>query len=1848
MVLDEAILFSLRPALGALLLTSFSLSFPLAQAQEAIRPPKSDVQKNLLRQRMDWFYQQRAYPHQQIPAGAHRRGWLEFQKKLAEEQAASGRGGVNDAVGAWQLLGPAILNGFWGVTSGRVSALAVDPTNANIVYLGAAQGGVWKTTDGGSTWTPLTDTQASLATGSIAIDPQNHLTIYVGTGEENNSIDAYYGEGILKSTDGGATWTNIPGPFAGGSGGGARIGGMAVQPNNSNVVLAAAGCCLPTGSSGVYRSADGGATWIQKLNVNGASAYSVIFDTATPSTVYAALDGKGVYRSTDAGLTWSAANGSGSNTLPGSGRVALAMDPNTPTTLWAAVADSSTSNLLGLYKTTDGGNNWTNIPSTPDFCAGQCWYDIAVAVQPGNSNVVVLGGSEYNGQVVVSKDGGATWTSYNNLHPDTHVLVFSADGSKFYTGDDGGIWSTTNLTAVSPTWNSLNAGISTLQFYPGISIDLVDINTMLAGTQDNTTELYSGTTTWKDVDCGDGGATAIGSTTVPPTMYTNCIGISLDKSTDGGNSWSSMLNGINTSDRSAWTPPLTMDPSNPLRLYFGTQYVYQTTNGAALWTAISPDLTNGGNLSGIAISPVDPNTVWAISGDGRVSVTSNALLGATATWTNVTGSGMLPNRYPTAVAADPSNASVAYVTFSGFSGFGDSLGHVFQTQNGGSTWTDVSGNLPNIPANDIAIDPSQSNTYFVGTDFGVFYTTNGGTAWTTLATGLPRVAVTSLKLHAATQNLRAATHGRSVWGTNVASITGIPAVTSLSPSSVLVGSAAFSLTVNGGGFTNMAVVQWNGVNLTTTFVSATQLTAAVPAGDLTNAGTANVGVIIPGGNISNTVVFTIDNPVPTATSLSPASTTVGGSGFTLTVTGTNFVNGATVLWNGSSRTTTFVSATTLTAAITAADINHTGTALVSVSNPGPGGGTSGTVSFSIVNPVPVATSLSPVSQTAGGAKFTLTVNGHGFVSGASVLWNGASLTTTFVTAAQLTTSVPALDIASPGTATVKVSNPGPGGGLSGGLTFTISNPLPVVTRTTPTTQTAGGAAFTLTVSGTSFEPNSVVLWNGSSRTTTFVSATSLTAAITAADIATPGTANVSVSTPVPGGGTSGTIAFIISNPKPTVTTLSPSGAIAGSGAFTLTANGANFVPGAIVQWNSLNRATTFVSSTQLTAAITGADVAAAGTAKVAVVNPAPGGGTSASLDFTIGNPVPVAGALSPSSALLNGPAFTLTVTGSSFVNTSTVRWGNTALTTTFVNTGKLTASVPASDLTKAGTDNVTVMNPGSGGGTSSALTFTVNNPAATLTSISPASVAAGSASFTLTATGTNFVSGATMNWNGTSLNTTFVSAASLTATIPASDVKTPGTATVNVSNPSPGGGTTASKNFSIVNPVPSVTRLSPTNQTAGGAAFTLTVTGTNFEPNSVVLWNGSSRTTTYVSAISLTAAITAADIATPGTANVSVTTPAPGGGTSGTIAFTIDNSKPTVTTLSPSSAIAGSGAFTLTVTGASFVPGAIVQWNSLNRVTTFVSATQLTAAITAADVAAAGTVKVAVANPAPGGGTSTNLNFTINNPIPVAGGLSPSSALLNGAAFTLTVTGSSFVNGSTVHWGNTALTTTFVNSGKLTASVPASDLTKAGTDNVTVVNPAPGGGTSGVLTFTVNNPAPTLTSISPNSAVAGSASLTLTATGSNFVSGATIDWNGSALVTTFVSAASLTATIPAPDLKSPGPATVTVSNPAPGGGVSAAKTFTLTNPVPAISTLSPTNANHGGAAFTLTVNGTGFETDSTVLWNGSARTTTYVSGTELQAALAAADIATAGSANVTVTTPAPGGGTSAAAAFTIR
>jgi photosystem II stability/assembly factor-like uncharacterized protein len=756
-----------------------------------LHPTAENEERDLQRLRQEWFYRQRAFPHTHVPARAREFALQQLKQKLRLEQSARAANPNAIAVAnpVWHFVGPRPIQTPYSapIVSGRVSALAVDPNNVSVVYLGAAQGGVWKTTNGGSSWMPLTDNAESTAIGSIAIDPSNSNVIYVGTGEENFSGDSYYGAGILKSTDAGGSWTQICGPFCGPTasdayyGGGAHIGALAVSPSNSQVLLAAAAVLF---HDGIYRSTDGGSSWNQVVTDNPGN--SVVFDPTDGDIAYASIGNvfaggaESVLKSTDGGATWDDANGSGGNALDLSraGRIVLALARSSGSTLYASVAEVSTGNLSGFYKTTDGGDNWTRLSATPDYCTPQCGYDNVVAVQPTNPNVIYAGGA-FVTTLVRSTDGGASWSLLQSaqnsgfLHADMHALEFSSDGNTLYLGNDGGAYVATQVTDPTPSFTALNNTLGITQYYPGIASHPTSAAPMLGGTQDNGTVLYSGIPTWQNVTCGDGGYTVIDPRN-PSTMYTGCQLINLLKSTSSGTfgTWNQVINGINTTDRVDFIPPFVMDPSNSQKLYFGSYRIYQTNDGAASWTAISPDLTSGdsffGVISAIAVAPSNSSTVYVGTMDGLVQVTTNANAGPAATWTNVSAG--LGTRGVTSVAVDPATSMTAYAALSGFAGFDNMVGHVFKTTNGGSSWLDISGDLPNTPVNFLATAPDAPNTLFVATDIGVFYTTNGGAQWQSLVNSLPQVAVLGLSLQASSRSLRAATHGRGMWEVDVSSI----------------------------------------------------------------------------------------------------------------------------------------------------------------------------------------------------------------------------------------------------------------------------------------------------------------------------------------------------------------------------------------------------------------------------------------------------------------------------------------------------------------------------------------------------------------------------------------------------------------------------------------------------------------------------------------------------------------------------------------------------------------------------------------------------------------------------------------------------------------------------------------------------------------------------------------------------------------------------------------------------------------------------------------------------------------------------------------------------------------------
>jgi hypothetical protein len=288
-----------------------------------------------------------------------------------------------------------------------------------------------------------------------------------------------------------------------------------------------------------------------------------------------------------------------------------------------------------------------------------------------------------------------------------------------------------------------------------------------------------------------------------------------------------------------------------------------------------------------------------------------------------------------------------------------------------------------------------------------------------------------------------------------------------------------------------------------------------------------------------------------------------------------------------------------------------------------------------------------------------------------------------------------------------------------------------------------------------------------------------------------------------------------------------------------------------------------------------------------------------------------------------------------------------------------------------------------------------------------------------------------------------------------------------------------------------------------------------------------------------------------------------GGGNSSSPSAAAPNPVPSVSMLTPAQAAVGSPALNIAISGSDFVAGSVANWNGVPLATSYISASQLAATVPATELAKIGTASVVVVNPAPGGGSSTVADFTVNasNPLPSVADISPASAAVGSPAFTLTVNGSDFVADSSVTWSGQALATTYVSASKLQAAVPASDLAAVGSASVAVVNPAPGGGTSAVATFAIDasNPAPTISSLSPSSAAAGSTAVTLTVNGSNFVASSTVNWNGGALATSYASSSRLTALVPASLLVTAGSASVTVENPAPGGGTSTAAEFSITS-----------------------------------------------------------------------------------------
>lgn len=687
----------------------------------------------------------------------------------------------------WFPVGPApILNGNVpgnGPLAGRVTGIAADPTDAKTIYLASAGGGVWKTTDAGNHWTALTDNQPTLVMGSIALAPSDPNVIYAGTGEpdgpsitfqSNYAPTIFYGRGVLKSTDGGQTWTllgnNVFNRRA--------IGRVVVDPKDADTVYVAVGQLAfngLTGNQGIWKTTDGGQTWTNTTAASGLPstlAYTdLIMDPANDQHLYAAIGEptgntlNGLYETTDGGHTW--ARNTGGGTFPNRqvGRITLAISPTNPLRLYAAVTTGSRiggGSLLAMVRSDDGGASWTTLSGVPNYLGGQGDYDTTLVVDPSDPDRVYAGGQGSDSGanqrigVIESTDAGRTWTGIavgasgqDGPHNDHHAMAFDANGL-LLDGNDAGIWRLDNPDIGQVHWTDLNTDLQTITFI-GIALHPTDPTIAYGGSQDTGVEMANGSPAWTQVLPHDGGYIRVDP--VHPNIvydYRYASGAVFERSNDGGLHWGAKMTGLTLAGN--FYPPFVLDPSNPNRLVLGAVRVYETTNQAENWVGLSSPNQNGWTTSAaidsVAVAPSDPDTLYASAG-GHIYVTNNH----GQTWMQRDVPGYLDHFFD--IKVDPNDAQTAYAVRGLFGG-----GHIFKTSDGGQTWTDISGNLPDLPAFVMVIGP---DALYLGTDAGVYVTHNGGRRWRPLGRGMPNFQVKDMDLNTTTGILGVGTHGRGMW-----------------------------------------------------------------------------------------------------------------------------------------------------------------------------------------------------------------------------------------------------------------------------------------------------------------------------------------------------------------------------------------------------------------------------------------------------------------------------------------------------------------------------------------------------------------------------------------------------------------------------------------------------------------------------------------------------------------------------------------------------------------------------------------------------------------------------------------------------------------------------------------------------------------------------------------------------------------------------------------------------------------------------------------------------------------------------------------------------------------------------
>jgi photosystem II stability/assembly factor-like uncharacterized protein len=778
----------LLPLLAPLLL---GLAPPAAAREEDDRKEAREHEEHAaaLRARADWWLRQRAFPAEAIPNGAHAEALARY-RDLAARRRLTFTPYTADT-GGWVALGPAPMvpppqTPNSDPVAGRMSAIAFHPSDPATMFVGAAQGGLWKTSDSGHTWTPIFDDQSSLAVGAVAIDPDAPDTIYVGTGE--GTLIGYYGDGLFKSTDGGKSWIRPAGTkFAG-----ASIHRLFLDGKSGALYLATTAGSHGRGDSctgyypdapdlGLYKSTDGGSTWTRL--VSGAIADFEIDVSDTPRTIFLSLVGQGAHVLVEGGAPQPLP-------LPAQSFVELALAPSDPSILFAGVGLGDRSGST-LYVSQDHGKSFTELTGAPNYCYSQCDYSNVLTVHPTDPTRVFVGGgvcslwrvtnalSPQPAFRAISMPNGYCAANLGNwyehyVHPDAHAIVLSPrNPAELWVATDGGIARSPDGGA---SWEGNNDGLSTMQLY-GLCQDAKDPARLWGGAQDNGSMSADGSG-WSGIFTGDGGpcvANLLSTGDTDPHVLVSDIFATLF---DGSDVVFDAYPGFckpgepGCNDRSSFIAPLAGDPTSPTTVYVGTHRLWRSTDGGALgsWKPVSGDLTNGPGgelcawpaanpdyLTAIAVAPSDGKTLYTGSAGGVIAHTSDG----GATWKK-TFAAPLPARWVSALAVDPADPRTVTAAYSGYSRTSPAApGHLFRSSDGGATWQ--RRDLPlDVPVDSLVANPFNGKVLYAGTDVGVFVTSDAGATWTPLD-GLPPVAVYTLLFHAGAASLTAATHGRGAF-----------------------------------------------------------------------------------------------------------------------------------------------------------------------------------------------------------------------------------------------------------------------------------------------------------------------------------------------------------------------------------------------------------------------------------------------------------------------------------------------------------------------------------------------------------------------------------------------------------------------------------------------------------------------------------------------------------------------------------------------------------------------------------------------------------------------------------------------------------------------------------------------------------------------------------------------------------------------------------------------------------------------------------------------------------------------------------------------------------------------------